>query len=102
MPKVKITKTFISRVPIPKSNKVWYIDTVEFLEDIKYQRQQMGIIKSKAHGVHCGRSRKLSDIKLLKAIYLKEHGYTNLQVANKFHVSRSTLLRNLAEKRKAG
>jgi len=71
------------------------------MDDIRYQRQIMGVIKAKAHGVHIGRPRKLSQEKLLQALDLKQY-HTNLHVANKFGVSKSTLLRNLGEFREAG
>ncbi len=70
--------------------------------DIRYQRHMMGIIKAKAKGIRFGRPRKLSQNKLLKAISLKELGFTSLEVANRFHVSKSTLLRNIVEYREAG
>ena len=74
----------------------------QLLEDIRYQRHMMGIIKAKAKGIRFGRPRKLSQNKLLKAISLKELGFTSLEVANRFHVSKSTLLRNIVEYREAG
>ena len=73
-----------------------------FLEDIRYQRHILGIIKAKARGVKFGRKRKLTPTKLIKAISLKEQGYTSKDVANRFQVSKSTLLRNIGEYREAG
>jgi DNA invertase Pin-like site-specific DNA recombinase len=72
-----------------------------FLEDIRKQRQIMGIIKAKAKGKKMGRKRKLSEKKLEKAIVLKELGFTNSQIAAKFNVGRSTLIRNIQELKKA-
>jgi len=73
---------------------------IEFLNDIKYQRQTLGIVKAKAKGKKLGRKRKLSTNKLIQALDMKQY-YTNQQIANKFNVSRSTLLRNLAEYNKS-
>lgn len=73
----------------------------EFVKDTIKQKQLLGIIRAKAKGKQIGRPRKLDQRKLLKAINLREY-YTNKEVAKMLRVSRSTLLRNIAEIKKAG
>ncbi|MCX6077303.1 MAG: helix-turn-helix domain-containing protein [Campylobacterales bacterium] len=75
---------------------------MEIEGDIHYQRQIQGIAKAQSRGVRFGRKRKLDIIKVSQAIELKERGYTNQQIANKFKVGRSTLLCYIAEHRETG
>ena len=74
----------------------------QFIKDVIKQKQLLGIIKAKAKGKHLGRPRKLNQKKLLKALELRDY-YTNEEVAKMLKVSKSTLLKNVAEYRsKAG
>ena len=72
-----------------------------FIKDIQYQRQMQGITKAKAKGVKFGRPKKMTIRGVEKAIRLK-HRYTSKQVANKLGVGKSTLLRYIADYKKAG
>lgn len=72
-----------------------------FVKDVNKQKQLLGIIRAKVKGKQIGRPRKLNKVKLEKAIDLRQY-YTNEKVAKMLKVSRSTLLRNIAEFRKVG
>ena len=74
----------------------------EFEENVHYQRQADGIAKALKRGVQFGRRRKLDIIKVSQAIELKEQGITSQEVANRFDVGKSTLLRYISEWRRAG
>ena len=95
-----IEQEYSTKISHPLSYTLQLIE--QFLEDIRKQNQIMGIIKAKAHGIHIGRPRKLNENRILKALSLKELGYTSKDVANRLNVSKSTLLRNIAEFREAG
>ena len=73
---------------------------IEFIDDIKIEKQVYGISKAKANGVRLGRPPKLTKQQVLKAIELK-HNQTSQNVANRFGVGRSTLLRHIAKQKKA-
>ncbi|MGJ0316924.1 recombinase family protein [Aliarcobacter cryaerophilus] len=73
---------------------------IEFIDDIKIEKQVYGISKAKANGVRLGRPPKLTQQQVLKAIELK-HNQTSQNVASKFGVGRSTLLRHIAKQKKA-
>ncbi len=74
----------------------------EFEEDIHYQRQVIGITQALKRGVKFGRKPKLNIDGVIQAMELKEQGYSNQQIANKFSMGKSTLLRYFAEYREAG
>lgn len=72
----------------------------EFLEEIRYEKQIMGLHNAKERGVRLGRPPKLTIADVLKAIELKRNS-TSKQVANRMGVGRSTLLRHIARMKKA-
>ena len=74
---------------------------MEFVEDLRKEKQAVGIYKAKQNGKRLGRPSKLNLKKVEKAIYLKQFN-TSQQVANRFGVGTSTLLRHIAKLKKAG
>jgi len=72
----------------------------EFIEDINYEKQAYGIQEAKDKGKRFGRPPKLTAREVLKAIELKQNN-TSQQVANRFRVGRSTLLRHIARSKKS-
>ena len=73
----------------------------EFENDIRKERQAEGIKSALARGVKFGAKRKMSAEQVLKAIELQKSGeFTNQQIADRFVVGRSTLLRYVAEYKK--
>lgn len=101
--KIKLTilsQNLLSYKPITLLHLLEALD--EFVRDVIKQKQLLGIVRAKARGKHIGRPRKLNKKQLLKALDLREY-YTNEEVAKMLKVSRSTLLRNVADyKNKAG
>ncbi len=83
----------------------YFIQTLSVIVDFQHQvgliRQQKAINNAKANGVQFGRKPKLVNEQVLQALQLKEYGYSNSMVANRYDVSRSTLLRHIAKYRKA-
>ncbi len=73
----------------------------EFLEDVRYEKQAIGIYRAKQKGKRLGRKPKMNKRKILQAIEFKKYS-TSTQVANRFGVGKSTLLRHIAKYRKAG
>lgn len=97
---LKVLKSdFKNDKPIQLFQLVKMLD--EFVKDVIRQKQIMGIIRAKAKGRHMGRPRKLNKVKLEKAINLRQY-HTNQKVAKMLKVSKSTLLRNIAESKKLG
>ena len=74
---------------------------IEFVEDLRIEKQAVGIYRAKQKGKRLGRPAKLNLKKVEKAIYLKQFN-TSEQVANRLGVGRSTLLRHISKYRKAG
>ena len=74
---------------------------IEFVEDLRKEKQAVGIYKAKEKGKRLGRPPLLTKNKVIKAINLKRFN-TSQQVANRFGVGTSTLLRHIANYRKAG
>ena len=72
-----------------------------FQKDLQYQRQAVGISKAKRKGIRFGRPIKMKQANVIKAIRFKNNGYTSKEVANRFNVGKSTLLRYIAEFRKS-
>jgi len=69
----------------------------------KIDKQKEGIMKAIKGGVKFGRKPKIfTEEQILEAVRLKESGYTSTSVANKFGVSRSTLLKKIREYRLKG
>ena len=93
-----IQQKFISKDTHTLDELLLYI--IEFIDDIKIEKQIYGIDKAKQDGKRLGRPLKLNQQQVLKAIELKKHSTSN-QVANRFGVGRSTLLRHIAKQKKA-
>lgn len=66
-----------------------------FVQNIKYQKQQIGIQKAKLQGKKLGRKPKLTQKTIQKCIEYKKQ-YTSKELANRYGVSKSTLLRHIA------
>jgi DNA invertase Pin-like site-specific DNA recombinase len=93
-----VQQKFISKDTHTLDELLLYL--IEFIDDIKIEKQVYGISKAKANGVRLGRPPKLTKQQVLKAIELK-HNQTSQNVANRFGVGRSTLLRHIAKQKKA-
>lgn len=72
------------------------ITEIEFVEDIKVEKRVLGML----NGKRVGRPLKLTAKQVVQAIKLKQNNTSN-QVANKFGVARSTLLRHTAKQKRA-
>ena len=72
------------------------ITEIEFVEDIKVEKRVLGML----NGKRVGRPLKLTAKQVVQAIKLKQNN-TSKQVANKFGVARSTLLRHIAKQKRA-
>ena len=68
----------------------------EFIEDLRKEKQAVGIYRAKEKGVRLGRPPLLTANKVIKALELKKYN-TSAQVANRFGVGRSTLLRHISK-----
>ena len=96
---LQVTKQqFLSSKSYNLDELLFYI--LEFIEDIRVEKQAYGIQEAKENGKRFGRPPKLSSDKVIKAIELKKYK-TSKQVANQFGVGRSTLLRHIARSRKS-
>jgi len=74
----------------------------EFETDLRAERQAEGIKSAMARGVKFGAKRKMTEEQVLEAIALQKSGaFTNQQIADKFGVGRSTLLRYVSEYKKS-
>jgi len=74
----------------------------EFSNDLRKERQAEGIKSAMKRGVKFGAKRKMSEANVLDAIKMQKSGdFTNQQIADKFGVGRSTLLRYISEMKKA-
>jgi len=74
---------------------------IEFVEDLRKEKQAVGIYRAKEKGKRLGRPPLLTKNKVIKAIDLKRFN-TSEQVANRLGVGKSTLLRHIAKLKKAG
>ena len=72
------------------------ITEIEFVEDIKVEKRVLGML----NGKRVGRPLKLTAKQVVQAIKLKQNNTSN-QVANKFGVATSTLLRHIAKQKRA-
>ena len=71
----------------------------EFETDLRAERQAEGIKSALARGVKFGAKRKMSDEQVVEAMELQKSGeFTNQEIADRFGVGRSTLLRYGKEK----
>ena len=72
-----------------------------FETDLRAERQADGIKSAKKRGVKFGRQSKLTDEDVISIIDLqREAQLTNQQIADKFNIGRSTLLRYVANYKK--
>jgi DNA invertase Pin-like site-specific DNA recombinase len=70
----------------------------EFENDIRKERQAEGIKSAIKRGVKFGAKRKMTNKQVVEVIELQKSGeFTNKQIADRFGVGRSTLLRYVAE-----
>ncbi len=70
----------------------------EFETDLRAERQAEGIKSAMARGVKFGAKRKMSENQVIEAMELQKIGeMTNQQIADRFGVGRSTLLRYVAK-----
>ncbi len=70
----------------------------EFETDLRAERQAEGIKSAMARGVKFGAKRKMSENQVFEAMELQKKGeMTNQQIADRFGVGRSTLLRYVRE-----
>ena len=73
----------------------------EFETDLRAERQAEGIKLALERGVKFGAKRKMSDEQLIEAMELQKSGeFTNQEIADRFGVGRSTLLRYVAREKK--
>ena len=91
-----IEQQFISTDEHTLDELLFYLS--EFIEDIQQEKQFYGLQKAKSSGKRLGRPPKLTSQQVLKAIELKNI-LSSQQVANRFKVGRSTLLRHIAKHR---
>lgn len=94
-----IEQQYSSKESYSMDELLFYI--LEFVEDLRKEKQAVGIHNAKAKGKRFGRPSKLTVNKVIKAIELKKFN-TSEQVANRFGVGRSTLLRHISRYKKAG
>ena len=96
---LQVTKQqFLSSESYNLDELLFYIS--EFIEDIRVEKQAYGIQEAKENGKRLGRPPKLSDKEVFKVIELKQNN-TSRQIANRFRVGKSTLLRHIARSRKS-
>ena len=73
----------------------------EFETDLRAERQAEGIKSAIARGVKFGAKRKMTEEQVLEAMELQKSGeLTNQEIADRFGVGRSTLLRYVAQWKK--
>jgi len=73
----------------------------EFETDLRKERQAEGIKSALERGVKFGAKAKMTDEQVVEAIAMQKTGeFTNQQIAEKFEVGRSTLLRYAAKYKK--
>ena len=93
-----IEQQYISNQNHTMDELLFYLS--EFVEDLRKEKQAVGIYRAKQQGKRLGRPPLLTTNKVLKAINLKKYN-TSEQVANRLGVGRSTLLRHIAKYKKA-
>ncbi len=70
----------------------------EFETDLRKERQAEGIKSALKRGVKFGAKNKMTEEQVVEAIAIQKTGeFTNQQIAKKFEVGRSTLLRYVAK-----
>jgi DNA invertase Pin-like site-specific DNA recombinase len=68
-----------------------------FETDLRAERQADGIASAKKRGVSFGRVSKMTQEDVMSAIKMQESGMIGREIAEKFDVSRNTLLRKIRE-----
>ena len=68
-----------------------------FETDLRAERQADGIASAKKRGVKFGAKSKFSIDKVPKVLELQQQGITNQEIANKYNIGRSTLLRYISK-----
>ena len=91
-----IEQQYSSKHPYTMDKLLYYLS--EFVEDLRKEKQALGIHKAKDKGKHLGRRSSMGVYAIQRAIELKKYHSTR-QVANRFGVSESTLLRHIANYR---
>ena len=71
-----------------------------FETDLRAERQADGIASAKRRGVKFGNARKLKDEDVIEIMKLQQTGMFNQDIADKYNVGRSTLLRYVADYKK--
>lgn len=72
----------------------------EFERDLRAERQSIGIKAAQAKGVKFGKKAIFDDLRTVQAIELQKKGLKNQEIADKFGIARSTLLRYIAKYKK--
>lgn len=72
----------------------------EFERDLRAERQAIGIKSAQKKGVKFGREAIFDDLRTAEAIKLQKKGLINQEIADKFGIARSTLLRYIAKYKK--
>ena len=68
-----------------------------FETDLRAERQADGIASAKKRGVKFGAKSKFSIDKVSEVLELQQQGITNQEIANKYNIGRSTLLRYISK-----
>ena len=68
-----------------------------FETDLRAERQADGIASAKKRGVKFGAKSKFSIDKVPEVLELQQQGITNQEIANKYNIGRSTLLRYISK-----
>ncbi|MCK5111168.1 MAG: recombinase family protein [Arcobacteraceae bacterium] len=71
-----------------------------FETDLRDERQADGIASAKKRGVKFGHAFKLTDDDVIAIMKLQQSGMFNQDIANKFNIGRSTLLRYVSDFKK--
>ena len=71
-----------------------------FETDLRAERQADGIASAIKRGVKFGRVAKFDDEKVLLAMQMQDDGMSNQEIADKFEIGRSTLLRYISKYKK--
>jgi len=84
-------------VPVDKLFIKYLEIFITFEKELHYQRQVDGISSAMMKGIKFGRPIKMKRKNVIKAIRFKKSGHTSNEVARRFDVGKSTLLRYIAE-----
>lgn len=92
---VSLTQGFDTSTPSGKFMSTVMAGAAEYERDVLIERINAGIQAAKARGIHCGRTRKLTQkqVELLKKLY--ESGQPVRTLATEFHISIPNVYRSL-------